>query len=100
MASNPECQVNETFIAKELKNQFLCLQEQAFEELHSVFGDSDRLCTRQDMVELKYLECCIKETLRMYPSVPAVLRSITELIQIGSTFPNSKRIFHSTVAFR
>jgi len=32
---------------------------------------------------MNYLECCIKETLRLYPSVPAVMRCLTDDIQIG-----------------
>ncbi len=54
------------------------------EELDQIFGDSDRPCTIQDVSELKYLECCIKETLRLYPSVPAVMRYITEDIHVGN----------------
>ncbi len=54
------------------------------EELDQIFGDSDRPCTIQDVAELKYLECCIKETLRLYPSVPAVMRYITEDIHVGN----------------
>ena len=53
------------------------------EELEQIFGDCDRPCTNQDVAELKYLECCIKETLRLYPSVPAVMRSLTEDVIIG-----------------
>ena len=53
------------------------------DELEQVFGDSDRSCTNQDVAELKYLECCIKETLRLYPSVPAVMRCLTEDVVIG-----------------
>ena len=54
------------------------------EELDQIFGDSDRPCTIQDVAKLKYLECCIKETLRLYPSVPAVMRYITEDIHVGN----------------
>jgi cytochrome P450 family 4 len=50
----------------------------------AIFGDSDRPCTAQDMTELKYLECCIKETLRIYPSLPIVLRCLTEDCNIGN----------------
>jgi cytochrome P450 family 4 len=34
------------------------------DELDAVFcGDVERPCTTQDIAELKYLECCIKETI-------------------------------------
>lgn len=31
-----------------------------------------------DLSELKYLECCIKEALRMFPSVPIYTRQLVE----------------------
>ena len=48
------------------------------EELYQVFGDSDRPATMTDLRELKYLECCIKEALRLFPSVPAIGRHLRE----------------------
>ena len=54
------------------------------DELNLVFGGSNRPCTLQDLPELKYLECCIKETLRMYPSIPFMLRRLPEDVEIGS----------------
>ena len=48
------------------------------DELREVFGDSDRPCTIEDVPKLKYLECCIKESLRLYPPVPIITRYISE----------------------
>ncbi|XP_046655354.1 cytochrome P450 4C1-like [Daphnia pulicaria] len=54
------------------------VQEKVSEELTRVFGDSDRPVTMADLSELKYLECCIKEALRLYPSVPLMARELME----------------------
>lgn len=46
--------------------------------------------TIEHIREMKYLDCVIKETLRMWPSIPFVGRNITDDIMIGkSIFRNS-----------
>ncbi|XP_046640779.1 cytochrome P450 4c3-like isoform X1 [Daphnia pulicaria] len=63
-------------------------QKLVTEELDLVFGDSDRPVTAQDLTQLKYLECCIKESLRLYPSLPVIARRLTEDVQAeGYTLP-------------
>lgn len=55
------------------------------EELDQVFQGEDRPVTMRDLGELKYLERVIKESLRLYPSAPTVMRTLTEDIEIGNT---------------
>ncbi len=59
-------------------------QKLLFAEVDEIFEGGDRPCTPQDAANLKYLDCCIKETLRMYPSIPGVMRTITEDTEIGN----------------
>ncbi|XP_049577213.1 cytochrome P450 4V8 [Syngnathus scovelli] len=52
-------------------------------ELREVFGASDRVANMEDLKQLKYLECVIKEALRLFPSVPFFARSLCEDAKIN-----------------
>lgn len=60
------------------------IQEKVYKELHGIFGDSDRPATFQDTLEMKYLERCLMETLRMYPPVPIIARQLKEDLKMAS----------------
>lgn len=49
-----------------------------FEELDGIFQGSDRDPTMDDLREMHLLERCIKEALRLFPSVPVIARTLTE----------------------
>ena len=59
-------------------------QDRIVRELGEVFGaDKYRPCAYQDFAKMKYLECCIKETLRLYPSSGTTMRYLTEDVVVG-----------------
>lgn len=58
------------------------IQDKVIDELDKIFGDSDRPATFQDTLEMKYLERCLMETLRLYPPVPIIARHLKQDITL------------------
>ncbi|KAG5315760.1 C4G15 protein, partial [Acromyrmex insinuator] len=58
------------------------IQARVHEELDTIFGDSNRQCTFQDTIEMKYLEKVIMETLRLFPPVPIIARHLNQDVKI------------------
>lgn len=59
-------------------------QDKVFQELFTVFGTSDRLPTKNDLAQLTYLDCVIRESLRLYPVVPVIGRVLAEDAEMGN----------------
>lgn len=75
LAQNPDC------------------QQRCMDELNDIFENDNRDPTMKDIREMRYLEQCIKETLRLYPSVPLIARKSTESIRIGKyTIPSGSNV--------
>lgn len=71
------------------------IQEQCYTELENIFQGSDRPATITDFGEMKVLDRVIKESLRLYPSVPFIGRTASEDIKLDDkyTIPNGCTIF-------
>jgi Cytochrome P450 len=67
------------------KNPRFLVQDKVYDEIYSIFGDSDRPVEMEDLAKLTYMEQVLKETLRLFPVGPVFLRKVTEEIQIGKT---------------
>lgn len=68
------------------------VQKKVLEEIESEIGDDDTL-TLQNLNKLHYLELVIKESLRLFPSVPYIARRFVEETTIhGWTFPKNVNI--------
>jgi cytochrome P450 family 4 len=60
------------------------IQEKVMDEQRRIFGNTNRLVTFNDTLEMKYLERVIMETLRLYPPVPVIARKVNEDVRLVS----------------
>uniref|UniRef100_A0A182U3V9 Cytochrome P450 n=1 Tax=Anopheles melas TaxID=34690 RepID=A0A182U3V9_9DIPT len=60
------------------------VQERVVQEIECVMGDGgERWPTMRELNEMRYLEACIKEGLRLYPSIPIIGRRLTEDVRLA-----------------
>ncbi|XP_067134662.1 cytochrome P450 4C1-like [Centruroides vittatus] len=60
------------------------IQEKVYQELQEIFGENtNKSITSEELKRMKYLECIIKETLRIYPPVPLIVRKNPSDIKVG-----------------
>lgn len=67
-----------------LLSRHAAVQQRLYEEIHSHYGTAmDRPVVHADFAELPYLHCVIKESLRLYPPIPAVGRCLEKDLPLG-----------------
>lgn len=63
------------------------VQKKLFNEIVEVIGENQNVAiTYQQLLDLKYMECVIKESFRLFPPVPTIGRYIDEDIELGRDF--------------
>ena len=71
------------------------IQERLYQEVQEVMGDEKDL-SYEMLGQLKYLEMVLKESLRLYPSVPGIGRVLTEDVDVeGVTIPAGTQVMVS-----
>ncbi|EEC15440.1 cytochrome P450, putative [Ixodes scapularis] len=72
-------------------------QARAHQELDEIFGDdTDCEITATHIRQMKYIECCLKESLRLYPSFPVIGRVLDEDVTMeGHVIPKGVMCFIS-----
>ena len=69
------------------------VQQKCQNEQSNIFGSSNRAATSGDLASMRYLASCIKESLRLYPSVPSIGRVTGEQLEIeGHIIPPGTEI--------
>ncbi|XP_075162706.1 putative cytochrome P450 4d14 [Haematobia irritans] len=60
-------------------------QQQVYDEILNVFGNEKDFSIEMDQLQdLKYLECVIKESLRLHPPIPLISRVTSEDTKVGN----------------
>ncbi|XP_075150360.1 putative cytochrome P450 6a14 [Haematobia irritans] len=70
------------------------IQEKLRQEIHEVLENYDNQITYEALMDMKYLDQVINETLRLYPPLPFLQRMTTDTAKIGDlTLPQGSEIF-------
>jgi len=60
-----------------------------YKELFELYGMESPISTPvkyEDLQHMNYLDCIIRETLRLFPTIPLIGRQLTEDLKIGVLF--------------
>ncbi|KAM3967464.1 cytochrome P450 4c3-like [Aphomia sociella] len=60
------------------------VQNKIYQELQEIFGESTRPANMDDLSKMRYLECSVKESLRLYPPVHFISRQLNEPVELSN----------------
>nr|XP_050863221.1 cytochrome P450 4C1-like isoform X1 [Vespula vulgaris] len=73
------------------------VQERIREEVNTIMKEENNELTILELQKLSYLEMCIKESLRLYPSVHAIFRHISQDLQLKNYLIPTGAICHVNI---
>ncbi|XP_067213637.1 cytochrome P450 4C1-like [Linepithema humile] len=73
------------------------IQDRVRSEVNAVMKENDGKLTMSALNNMPYLERCLKESLRLYPSVPIITRVISEDVKLQSYMVPSGAILHISI---
>ncbi|KAK7588226.1 hypothetical protein V9T40_005471 [Parthenolecanium corni] len=62
------------------------VQERAYKEIEQILGTDERPILMEDVNKMVFLEQCIRETLRLFPPGPLILRKATKDVPLSDNF--------------
>lgn len=60
------------------------VQEKLFDELQQVFQSKDEEVTEEKIESCVYLDLVVKESMRVWPSIPFLARTLNEEVDFGT----------------
>lgn len=69
---------------------YIFIQEKAFKEVRGVLKDKPAPTSIAEVNEMRYVDCIVRETLRLFPVLAFITRKTTIPIELGINTTNAK----------
>lgn len=78
------------------------MKDEVYSELYDVLGRGDKIMSIDEILKLVYLDQVIKETMRLFPTIPYILRNLQADVKIREYTSNDKEqnLLHNLLYLR